>query len=146
MPPVGKIRGVWRVLTSDVDLEASPRARAAASIIEKALSAGKLSVADAALFADAFRAAGWKVQIPAPDGQGYLRVVRKACSRQNCRCRADKAARHGPYVYRVSRDRWGKRVEEYLGRVRSPADAPRIVLRKRGKKPQGAVGGDFLVD
>lgn len=122
---------------------ASPRAARAAAILGQAISSGKLSIADLALFADTFKAAGWTVRIPLE--RGALVTTRVKCGKPTCECARKGGRKHGPYAFRHYRDPWGRRMKEYLGRVRSPGAAPKPTFGHRSPKP-GALPGGFLVE
>lgn len=113
------------MLRGSVQLGASDGAVYAAGMIRDAIRAGRMPLADVAVFVDALREAGVEARIPAPDGEGSVVVVRRRCGKPTCRCARPGEPGHGPYAVRVYRDEWGKRRTEHLGRIRAASATPR---------------------
>jgi hypothetical protein len=117
-------------------MEPSAGARQAAAVIEDAITAGRLPLADLAVFADALQRAGLRVQLPAELRAGettaWYTVRRMRCGKPTCRCHTPGQPGHGPYVYRRSYTPGAPPARaEYVGRIRDPRRGPQRQFPQR---------------
>lgn len=114
------------------------------ALLEAGVETGAIEKDELDVLAASLGRLGYKVAAPRAllrRGQGSLVLKLKRCGNAACACRADPAARHGPYVVHRYRED-GKARERSLGRFDDPSTHRKVAALGFPLPPALAAGGE----